>query len=157
MSTRLKCALHFITILISVQEDCAVEVLQRIEYLIKRVFSKQSTFLHYRAGQSTVLTRGPLLTTHVKPSIKHSNFHIFKFRVYLISYGYWIIYEIKSLKFYFTLHLKTYRSIVYVHTCMNSIFCDALIFGAWSLAPPIPALIFIIIYHEYGINLVLYI
>ena len=48
----------------------------------KRVFSKWYTFLCYRASQSSVSTRWSPLTT----CIKHSNFHIYKFHVLLISY-----------------------------------------------------------------------
>ena len=50
----------FIIALHRVQEDGAVEVLRRMDYLIKRVFSERvwPTFPHYRASQS----RGPPLS-----------------------------------------------------------------------------------------------
>ena len=50
-----------------------MEVLRRIkyprEYLIKTVVSEQNTFPRYRAGQSRVSTRGPLLTTRANKAL----------------------------------------------------------------------------------------
>ena len=77
-----------------------MEVLQRMDYLIKKVFSEQNrpTFPHYRASQSKGSTRGlpwsnqvslactQDKTTHLHAHQMHSNFCTFKFRSYLISY-----------------------------------------------------------------------
>ena len=57
----------FMIIKISVQEDGAVKVLQRIKYLIKRVFSKQNTFpavLQSRPIKSFNKPGGLLSTNH---------------------------------------------------------------------------------------------
>ena len=43
--TRLKHLLCFIIVLHRIQEDGAVEVLQRMNYLIKRVFSERNTII----------------------------------------------------------------------------------------------------------------
>ena len=64
-----QCVLRFITwmiVLISVQDDGTVNVLQRMNYLIKGVFSKRYTFLCYRASQSRSSTRRSPFTIHVK-------------------------------------------------------------------------------------------
>ena len=58
----------------------------------KSVFSRQYTFMCYRASQSRVLTRSPFTTR-----IKHSNFCIFKYRL-LFNFIYYIIYKIKPLQ-----------------------------------------------------------
>ena len=66
-----------------------MEVLRRMDYLIKRVFNDQNrpTFLHYRASQSRGLTRGMPSSSLACMRQMHSNFHtVLKFRVYLISY-----------------------------------------------------------------------
>ena len=71
-------------------------------YLIQRVFSKQNTFLHYRASQSRGLTRGPSFITRIKPSVKC--IVIFESYVYLILYTR-LFSKLNLFKFYFTIHL----------------------------------------------------
>ena len=87
MCTRLKHALCFITALISVQEDGAVEVLQselrRMDYLIKKVFNEYNTFTHIEQANQDVWQDDRHRQTKRQT---HSNFHVFKFRIYLISY-----------------------------------------------------------------------
>ena len=96
--TRLKRAFHFIScqiVMISVQDDgdgCKSTYFEGWTTSASRVFSKQYTFVCYRASQSMVSTRWSPFTIHVKCIV---------ISVYLNSmlfnFVYWIICEIKSL------------------------------------------------------------
>ena len=95
-----------------------MEVLRRMDYLIKTVFSEQNrpTSPHYRASQSRSLTREPPSsnqaslactrdkTMRLHACQTHGNFRTFKFRVYLISYTR-LFSKLNLSKLYFTVHL----------------------------------------------------
>ena len=78
-------------ILISVQDNGAVEVLLRMNYLSQKVFSEQYTFLCYGASQSRCSTRRLPFTTRASSNMHqtkrhtHSNFHL-NSTCYLILY-----------------------------------------------------------------------
>ena len=110
-------------VLISVQDNGAVEVLLRMNYLSQKVFSKQYTFLCYRASQSRCSTSRPLFTTragsnmHQTKRHTHSNFRL-NSMCYLISYTrLFMKLNLLEILLYVTyIAMKLPRSIVNVYT-----------------------------------------
>ena len=128
-------------VLISVQDDAAVYVLQRMTYLIKRalcfitsmivLISVQDDAAVYVLQRMTYLIKQDLQQTICLPVLQrklikrfiktitihqtcqtHSNFCIFKFHV-LFNFIHQIIYEIKSHQNFTFITMKVSRSMVY--------------------------------------------
>ena len=110
-------------ILISVQDNGAMEVLLRMNYLNQKVFSKRCTFLCYRASQSRCSTRRPPFTTRASSNMHqtkrhtHSNFRL-NSMCYLISYTrlFTKLNLLETLLYVTYIAMKLPRSIVNVYT-----------------------------------------